>query len=285
MSDRLRILQDTGEEVLPLPRVVLLGAAGSSEFSEVQRMLSVAVPEGALTQLRNVAELAELYRQGEFPDLIIFVQTWSDEFPFRDVLALPGFGPLSRVLCCYGPWCVSDGRSRQDWPLALRVPLEHFGAALRAEMQQLTAPNRAEAPLPWTAGRDEIFGRRQQPISAGSASGSRCVIRVISPDRKLAEMWVELVRKAGFPVAAEGSAGGGQVVLWDADPFDQAMRERWSEFRRRFPSSKMVALVGFVTADIVSELRDLVAASVISKLLPLDLLLAELRALAPGPFA
>ncbi len=281
MSDRLRILHDTGEEVLPLPRVVLLGAPGSSEFLEVQRLVSVAVPEGALTQLLNVDELAELCHRGEFPDLIIVVQTWSDEFPFRAILALPGFGPLSRVLCCYGPWCVSDGRSRQDWPLALRIPLEHFGAALRSEMQQLTAPELSEAPLQWTAGRDEIFRHQQPAIATGSASGSRCVIRVISPDRKLAEMWVELVRKAGFPVAAEGSAGGGQIVLWDTDPFDQAMRQRWGEFRRRHPSSKMVVLVGFVTADIVNELRVLGATTVISKLLPLDLLLAELRALAP----
>lgn len=281
MSDRLRILPDTGEEVLPLPRVVLLGAPGSHEFSEVQRMLSVAVPDGALTSLRTVAELAELYRQDEFPDLTIFVQTWSDEFPFRDVLSLPGFGPLSRVLCCYGPWCVSDGRSRQDWPLSLRIPLEHFGAALRLEMQQLTAADQSGAPLPWTAGRDEIFGTRQRPISAGSASGPRCVIRVISPDRKLAELWVELVRKAGFPVAAEGSAGGGQVVLWDADPFDHAMRQRWSEFRRRFPASQMVALSGFVTADFVRELQDLGATTVIPKLLPLASLVDEIRALTP----
>lgn len=280
MSDRLRILHDTGEEDLPLPRVVLLGTPGTSEFCEVQRLVSTAVPEGALTQLVNLAELAELYHQGAFPDLTIVVQTWSDEFPFRDILSLPGFGPLSRVLCCYGPWCISDGRSRQDWPLALRVPLEHFGAALRSEMQQLTTPDQSEAPLQWTAGRDEIFRHQQPPIAVGSASGSRCVIRVISPDRKLAEMWVELVRKAGFPVAAEGSAGGGQVVLWDADPFDQTMQQRWNEFRRRFPASKVVALVGFVTADIVNELQDLGAAAVISKLLPLDLLLDDIRALA-----
>ena len=278
MLDRLRILHDTGEEVLPLPRVVLLGDPGSSEFLDVRNTLTGTVPEETLTQVRDVAGLARLFQQGEFPDLIIVVQTWSDEFPFREFLALSGFGPLSRVLCCYGPWCVSDGRSRQDWPLALRVPLEHFAPALRREMRQLTTPVSDVAPLPWTAGRDEIYRQRQPAITVGSASGSRSVVRVISPDRKLAEMWTELVRKAGFPIAAEGAAGGGQLVLWDADPWSPEMLQRWTEFRQRFPTAKILALTGFVTPDIVRELQGLGATAVICKLLPLDALLQEIQA-------
>lgn len=279
MSDRLRILHDTGEEVLPLPRVVLLGNPDSSEFLDVRKTLTATVPEETLTQVRDVAGLARLFQQGEFPDLIIVVQTWSDEFPFQEFLALSGFGPLSRVLCCYGPWCVSDGRSRQDWPLALRVPLEHFAPALRREMRQLTTPVSDVAPLPWTAGRDEIYRRRQPGITVGSASGSRSVVRVISPDRKLAEMWTELVRKAGFPIAAEGAAGGGQLALWDIDPWTVESRARWNDFRRHHPATKIVALAGFVTPDTVRELRDLGATAVLCKLLPLDALLQEIQAI------
>ena len=274
MPDRLRILQNTGEEVLPLPRVVLLGDCRAAEFSSVLNTLTELVPAGTLTQIGRLAELAELYRQGNFPDLLVVVQTWSDEFPFSEFIKLPGFGPLSRVMCCFGPWCVSDGRSRQDWPLALRVPLEHFGAALRREMLQLTAPQLAAAPLPWTAGRDEIFHTR----SAVLAARSRCVVRVISPDRRLAEMWSELLRKAGFPIAVEGSAGGGQLVFWDIDPWNVESRARWNVFRQHHPATKMVAFAGFVTPDTVSELCGLGAAAVLCKLLPLDALLQEIEA-------
>ena len=283
MSERLRILHDTGEEVLPLPRVVLLGDSRTAEFSRVLQALSAAVPEESLTQIRDLTALAERYRRGEEADLIVVVQTWSDEFPLRDFLRLSGSGPLSRVLCCYGPWCVSDGRSRQDWPLALRVPLEQIDAALRSEMLQFTTSELAGNPLPWTAGRDEIFRSRQPAIAARSASGSRCVIRVVSPDRKLAEMWVDLLRKAGYPIAAEGAAGGGQLVLWDVDPWCPDMVHRWNEFRQRFPNVNMVALAGFVTPDFVTELLDFGAVAVISKLLPLDALLEEIQALATKP--
>ena len=283
MSEWLRILPDTGAEVMPLPRVVLLGDSGTAEFSSVWRSLRATVSDGTLTQIRNLTELSDLCCRGEFPDLLVVVQTWSDEFPFRELLKLPSCGPLSRVLCCYGPWCISDGRSRQDWPLALRIPLEHIDAALRREMHELTIPDRAEAPLHWTAGRDEIFGNRQLAIAAGSAAGSRCVIRVVSSDRQLAETWVELLRKAGFPIAADGAAGGGQLVLWDVDPWNAERLPRWTEFRHRFPAAKMVALAGFVSPAFASELLNLGAIAVVSKLLPWHELLAEIQALAAIP--
>ncbi len=273
MSDRLRIVQSTGEEVLPLPRAVLLGDPQSAEFSAVLDELSTHIPEEGLTQVDDFLELAELYHQGEFPDLLVVVQTWSDQFPFHQFLELPGFGPLSRVICCYGPWCVSDGRSRQDWPLGLRVPVEHFGAALRREIPQLLAPQFAAAPIPWTAGRDEMF-RSRQPVVAASL---RCVVRIISTDRRLAEMWGELLRKAGFPIAAEGSAGGGQMVLWDVDPWTSEMRIRWNEFRKQHPNTKMVGLAGFATSDVISELHELGACAVLCKLLPLGGLLEEIQ--------
>jgi hypothetical protein len=239
------------------------------EFSSVLSTLTGLIPEGSLTQISDLTELTALYHQGEFADLLAVVQTWSDEFPFSEFIKLPGFGPLSRVICCHGPWCVSDGRSHQDWPLALRVPLEHFGAALRRELQQLTS-----APLPWTAGRDEIFHRR----SAAFRAASRCVVRVISPDRRLAEMWAELLRKAGFPIAVEGSAGGGQLVLWDVDPWNAKSQARWNDFRRQHPATKMIALAGFVTPDIANDLRDRGANAVLCKLLPLDAMLLEIQA-------
>ncbi|MES2791237.1 MAG: hypothetical protein V4719_16600 [Planctomycetota bacterium] len=272
MSERLRISQHTGEEVRPRPRVVLLGDPGTAEFSDVFKVLNAVVPAAAeLSAIRDMSELAELSRRQEFPDFIVVVQTWSDEFRFEDVLQLPGFGLLTRVLCCFGPWCVSDGRSRQDWPLALRVPVEHFETALRSEWQQLTAPQQAEPPLPWTAGRDEIFLQRQSDIAPQSPASARCTIQIVSPDRKLAEAWSELVREAGFSISPAETLG--QVALWDVDPFNPDLFQRWSEIQQQSPTTKIIALLGFSTPDVVSTLRDHGAAAVVSKLLPLAALL------------
>jgi hypothetical protein len=118
------------------------------------------VPDEAVSQVVDLVELRRFVEENGVPDLLILVQTWSDEFAFSELLGLPGIGPLSRMLCVYGPWCISDGRNRQNFPLALRLPLEDLRPALRCEWGQLVGQVPPAAPLPWTAGRDEVFAAR-----------------------------------------------------------------------------------------------------------------------------
>jgi hypothetical protein len=92
--------------------------------------------------------------EGWFPDLVIVCQHWPDEFTDRQVRRLIGLFPLARVSCCYGPWCASDGRSREIWPLSVRVPVELAAERIRRELDVLAGRRR---PLPLTASRDEVF--------------------------------------------------------------------------------------------------------------------------------
>lgn len=89
-----------------------------------------------------------------FPELVIVCQHLPDEFTTAEVHRLIGLFPLARLVCCYGPWCASDGRTRDLWPLAVRVPVELGPERIRRELEVLSGRRR---PLPLTASRDEIF--------------------------------------------------------------------------------------------------------------------------------
>jgi hypothetical protein len=89
-----------------------------------------------------------------YPDLVVVCQHWPDEFTERDVRRLLTLSPLARLSCCYGPWCQSDGRSRDIWPLATRVPVESAAGRIARELEVLAGLRR---PLPLTASRDEVF--------------------------------------------------------------------------------------------------------------------------------
>jgi hypothetical protein len=95
-------------------------------------------------------------------DLIVVAQSWSDQYTPADVAALLSAAPLARILCVYGRWCDSDGRTRDIWPLAVRVPAEEFETRLRRELEVL---ERTLPPLPLTASRTEIFAARLPPAA------------------------------------------------------------------------------------------------------------------------
>ena len=65
-----------------------------------------------------------------------------------------GAFPLARLVCGYGPWCASDGRTRDVWPLSIRVPAELAPRRVTLELEVLAG---TRWPLPLTASRDEIF--------------------------------------------------------------------------------------------------------------------------------
>jgi hypothetical protein len=84
---------------------------------------------------------------------VIVCQHWPDEYTAAEVRQMLGAFPLARLICCYGPWCASDGRTRDVWPLSVRVPAEFAPRRIDLELEVLAE---ARSPLPLTASRDEI---------------------------------------------------------------------------------------------------------------------------------
>jgi hypothetical protein len=102
----------------------------------------------------DIPAAVRLVEEAWHPDLAVVCQHWSDEYTPSDVRRLFSLFPLARLICAYGPWCASDGRSRDIWPLAVRVPVKAAAARIEAELEVLRG---VREPLPLTASRDEIY--------------------------------------------------------------------------------------------------------------------------------
>ena len=121
----------------------------------LRRAVEAADAEAEVRRLPGVDEAVRAAaEEGWHADLVLVCQHWTREYTERDVLTLLRAFPLARIVCCYGPWCASDGRSGTAWPPAVRVPLDEAAARIRQEFEVLAGRC---PPLPLTASRDEIF--------------------------------------------------------------------------------------------------------------------------------
>ncbi len=136
--------------------VLVIGDLFSPEMKNVERRVKeLARASHPVRIFPNVAEaLARTSTDAWHSDLVIVCQHWPDEYTPSEVRQLLGAFPLARVICCYGPWCASDGRTRDVWPLSVRVPAEFSAGRMDLELEVV---NDARSPLPLTASRDEIF--------------------------------------------------------------------------------------------------------------------------------
>jgi hypothetical protein len=138
------------------PKLLVIGDFFSPIMQPVRRCVESLVEAGADARfVPGVPQAgADSDGGGWFPDLVVVCQHWPDEYTDGQVRRLIGFFPLARVSCCYGPWCASDGRSRDIWPLAVRVPVDSAAERIRRELDVVAGRRR---PLPLTASRDEVF--------------------------------------------------------------------------------------------------------------------------------
>ncbi len=136
--------------------VLVIGRAFSPEMAGVERRVEELARDAADVRIAaTVADaLAKSAADGWHADLVIVCQHWPDEYTAAEVRAVLRAFPLARLVCCYGSWCSSDGRTRDVWPLAVRVPAEWAARRIALELEVLAG---TRWPLPLTASRDEIF--------------------------------------------------------------------------------------------------------------------------------
>lgn len=135
---------------------LVIGDVSSTAMKPVRVCVEALVADGA--DARFAADVSQLSKgtswDGWHPDLVIVCQHWSDEYGEADVQRLLVSFPLARLVCCYGLWCESDGRTRDVWPLSVRVPARCAAERIGRELEVIVG---TRAPLPLTASRDEIF--------------------------------------------------------------------------------------------------------------------------------
>jgi len=136
---------------------LLVGDTHGPQMRPVEAAVSARFPD---SRLRRIDRLPAAGRTGFAADLIVVCQSWSDEHAADEVETLLSAAPLARILCVYGRWCDSDGRTRSIWPLAVRVPAAEFETRLAHELEVLEG---TRPPLPLTASRAEIFAAWSRP--------------------------------------------------------------------------------------------------------------------------
>jgi hypothetical protein len=249
--------------------VMLLGESEQQGFAPIVEFLRQRMD---LASTRTATDLNGLRRfvgrEDWHPDLIIVCQAWSEQFSEAEVHELIALCPLARIVCCFGPWCDSDGRTRSIWPLAVRAPIAAAAGRLARELALLqNAPAGRRSPPPLTASRAEVF-EFDFMLPAARDERSLAVV-VISPDRPWREMTESALRRDGFQIHDRQSAERPDAVVFDADPWDATRAAALRAIRAVDGEAHIVVAVGFPRRDLEIEALKAGAGAVWFKLAPL----------------
>lgn len=187
-------------------------------------------------------------------ELIVVLQSSSDQFPSEEFLKRYAENPLAQFVCAYGPWCDADGRTRDQWPFSIRVPV------WRA--RQRFTDQRSERFLPLTASRDETF--RIDFSHSTEESNDFQVTQIDSPDRPLQKMLAE-----ALGVNESQSSTGNDWTLFDIDPWTESRKHQLIERLKTAEGSRILPLIGFPEPTLLNELRSLGLTRFWPKLAPL----------------
>jgi hypothetical protein len=198
------------------------------------------------------------------PDILIVLQQHPDHASPQQVRVLLNAFPLVRLIVCCSAWCESDGRSRDLWPAACRVPEHLLLHRLRRELASVRGDS---PPLPLTADRDECweYDFTADPTPLGRSLG----VAVSTPDADVAE-WVGAALSAVGCRHVDGCDESVDVLLFDADPWSAERAATLSAILTSYPELPIVALVGYPRAADEQVLLEAGARNVVAKLSPLS---------------
>jgi len=246
---------------------VVMGDTGPAEFQPVVELVRRRLGGAALRWDSDFSAFRRSTESGWWPELIIVLQAWPDQYRATEVEELISLCPLARIVCCFGPWCDSDGRTRSIWPPGVRVPAAAFASRFEHELALLSGSRDVGSPLPLTASRTEAFEFDfARPIAPRPVTldGS-----AVSPDRRFREMVAAALQKSGLSVGELSDTNPPAAVVFDADPWDGDRAAALAQIRGAHPRSQLVACVGFSRPHVEAELRDAGADAVWFKLSPL----------------
>ena len=242
----------------PTPAIILVvGDTASAEMRWLVDELKTNLSTVRFVFLRSFANLANEFAEGEFPDMIVVLQNWSDEYSTTDVSDLFAFAPLARVVVCYSLWCESDGRNRNIWPIAVRVPVWSALAQIEREWQSIQS-NESERLLPLSASRDEVFAADHPPISIADEPQK---LLIDSPDPGYKAYLQERLESEGHNVDEVSPA----ILLIDIDPWSENRANVLSGLRQKYPDAEAYALTSWPTPTLISDLAQNGVSKVVHK--------------------
>lgn len=234
---------------------------GNTQTTQMQPVIELVqqICEGAT--VRFCSECDEIPVDSLCPALILICQNWPDEYRPRVMNDLVSRFPLSRLICCYGPWCEADGRTRTIWPLSIRVPARAISSRLQLEWEIIQEKRPA---FPLTSGRDEVF---QAEASDGQfpveGLPEAWCFQVESGDRAYRGMLVEkLVFWGGLLTESRDETS--DLLVADLDPWEVISQR----LQTRDGSIPVVGVMGLAHPETVSIARSAGIENVVSKLAP-----------------
>lgn len=232
-------------------QVLIIGEVNRAEASALKEWMPETLRGAILTECKGIAAaIGHIERTQLHPDLIIVIQSHPDEYSRSEVDALGILVPLARWVVCCGAWCESEGRTRQLWPLAVRVPLRSAMSRIRDEWRLLCGED--VSPLPLSGSREEAFAADHPSLT--KASGHVSVL-VDSPDPEYAGYLCELLADAGHEVhhAQASCDQSPRVILFDLDPWGSARQNVADELQERHPFSQFIGLMSIPEVESIDD--------------------------------
>lgn len=256
--------------------LVVIGDASRREFSLVIDNL-MARGDCRLTAAFGTIRdaLANGVGRSVEADLILVLQSWSDEFASGDIDELIGRTLFHRLFCCYGTWCESIGRSHSQWPVALQLPARLATSIISRELDRV----QNERLLPPTASAEEVFmvrtisglrdGRtRERHISIAVLSGDRIVRQTVSAGcEALGFAAIPLHTLSDPPIRAVSDLlRRAEFVIQDVDDNPDSVRQSLRMARELLPHARLLGLTARPDAHDVGCWADLGVAAMIPRL-------------------
>ena len=242
--------------------VAVIGRSHASEFRGLVRLIQNSSAIYITGQFETIAEALSGGLAEHLPaDIVVVLQAFSDEYSAADAGQLIGRMLFRRVLCCYGPWCLSDGRTHEIWPVAARVSVASAWNVLEQEVRSIRAGVQALLPM---AAAEEVFALRAI-VESDDYPASYDAILIVSDDRTLRETIAEMLRHTANQVFECGTSitqlqrtleksrmpdgvRSGIRVLLDIDGQEFRKRELLDVIRTKFPTSDLIRLTSFPQA-------------------------------------
>jgi hypothetical protein len=242
-----------------LTAVAIIGRSDACEFRTLVRQIQNSRDLVVVGQFDTIKEAVDAgLAERILADVVVVLQAFSDEYSAADAGQLIGRMLFGRVLCCYGPWCISDGRTHDIWPVVARVSVGSAWSVLQQESRNIRAGLPALLPM---AAAEEVFVHRAA-VASVRYQGASDAILIISDDRMLRETIAETLRHSATQVfdcntslnqlqrvfkklIAANVAHSKVSVLLDVDGMESRESELLAMLRTHFSATRLLLLSSF----------------------------------------
>lgn len=235
---------------MPL-QILIIGKQNPAEAPPLTEYLPITFAPSNVLYESDIPRAMRLLQQTHLiPDLIVVIETHPDEYSRSDIDQLTVHAPLARWVVGYGDWSESAGRTRDLWPMAVRIPMRSIGPRLQQEWDLLNG--KSATPLPMSGSREEIFGAdyqwRHQPTEPAT-------VLIKSPDPEYRRYLAEFITEAGHTVFDKSTNASPDAILCDLDPWDTARQQIVEHLQEQHPGVSMIGLMSLPLTTLLDEME------------------------------